>query len=530
MNYKDQIIAGKTALGIEFGSTRIKAVLIGEDFAPIAQGSHEWENQLEDGLWTYSLDAIWKGLQDSYQKMAADVKEKYDVTLTKVGSIGFSAMMHGYMAFDKEGELLVPFRTWRNTNTEKAAKKLTEEFQYNIPLRWSISHLYEAVLDKEAHINDITYITTLAGYIHWKLTGQKVLGVGDASGMFPIDSKTKQYDVNLMDKFNQLVAGQNLPWKLKDILPKVLVAGESAGTLTEEGAKLLDVSGNLEGGIPMCPPEGDAGTGMTATNSVAVRTGNVSAGTSVFAMVVLEEELKQLHEEIDLVTTPSGDLVAMVHCNNCTSDINAWANIFKEFAQCIGVPVDTNTLYTSLFNKAMEGDPDCGGLMGYNYFSGEPITGFEEGRPLIIRTPETKFNLANFMKMNLYTSLGALKVGLDILLKEEKVKIDKMYGHGGFFKTPVVGQKIMSAAMNAPVSVMETAGEGGAWGIAVLAAYMMQKENGEPLDAYLNNKVFAAQEGTTVMADPEDVIGFDAFMVNYKNCLAVEQAAVKVLK
>ena len=357
-----------------------------------------------------------------------------------------------------------------------------------------------------------------------------MLGVGDASGMFPIDSRTKQYDTSLIEKFNHLVEGLDLSWNLQDILPKVLVAGEEAGILTAEGAKLLDVSGNLESGIKVCPPEGDAGTGMTATNSVAVRTGNVSAGTSVFAMVVLEEELKQLHEEIDLVTTPSGDLVAMVHCNNCTSDINAWATIFKEFAQCIGAPADSNMLYTKLFQKAMEGDADCGGLMGYNYFSGEPITGFEEGRPLIIRTPETKFNLANFMRMNLYTSLGALKVGLDILLKEENVKIDKMLGHGGFFKTPVVGQRVMSAAMNAPVSVMETAGEGGAWGIAVLAAYMMQKADKESLDSFLSEKVFANQEETTVMAGEEEVKGFDAFMVNYKNCLSVEQAAVNALK
>lgn len=530
MSYRDEIAAGKTALGIEFGSTRIKAVLIGEDFKPIAQGSHEWENQLEHGLWTYSLASIWEGLQESYQALAAEVKEKYGVDLVKVGSIGFSAMMHGYMAFNQKGDLLVPFRTWRNTNTEKAAKRLTQEFQYNIPLRWSISHLYEAILDKEAHVNEITYITTLAGYIHWKLTGRKVLGIGDASGMFPIDSKTKQYESAMLEKFNQLVAEEKLSWNLKDILPEVLVAGEDAGALTEEGAKLLDISGKLESGIPVCPPEGDAGTGMTATNSVAVRTGNVSAGTSVFAMVVLEEELKKLHEEIDLVTTPSGDLVAMVHCNNCTSDINAWANLFQEFANCAGFPIDANTLYTSLFNKALEGDTDCGGLMGYNYFSGEPVTGFEEGRPMILRTPETRFNLANFMRMNLYTSLGALKVGLDILLKEEEVKIDQMYGHGGFFKTPVVGQRIMSAAMNAPVSVMETAGEGGAWGIAVLAAYRMQKADGQALDTYLNEKVFAGQDGTTVMAQPEEAAGFDAFMVNYKKCLSVEKAAVEALR
>lgn len=530
MKNQEAIMAGKTALGIEFGSTRIKAVLIDENFAPIAQGSYEWENQLENGLWTYSLDAVWKGLQESYKEMAMEVKKKYNVTLTKVGSIGFSAMMHGYMAFDKNGELLVPFRTWRNTNTEKAAKKLTQEFQYNIPLRWSISHLYEAILDKEEHVNDITYITTLAGYIHWKLTGKKVLGIGDASGMFPIDSKTKQYDAGFMEKFNELVKNENLSWNLKEILPEVLVAGEEAGVLTEEGAKRLDVSGNLESGIPLCPPEGDAGTGMTATNSVAVRTGNVSAGTSVFAMVVLEEELKKLHEEIDLVTTPSGELVAMVHCNNCTSDINAWVNIFREFAQCMGISVDTNTLYTNLFQIALAGDADCGGLMGYNYFSGEPITGLEEGRPLVIRTPETRFNLANFMRMHLYTSLGALKAGLDILLKEEKVQIDKMFGHGGFFKTPVVGQKIMSAAMNAPVSVMETAGEGGAWGIAVLAAFMNQKENKETLDGFLRDKVFAGQEGTTVMADQAEAEGFDAFMVNYKKALPVEKAAVEALR
>lgn len=530
MGVREDILEGNTVIGIELGSTRIKTVLIDEHHTPIASGSHEWENQLEHGLWTYSLDEVWNGLRESYASLVEDVKAKYDVIIKRVGAIGFSAMMHGYMAFDKEGQLLVPFRTWRNTNTDKAAKILTEEFQYNIPLRWSISHLYEAVLDKEEHVKNIAYITTLAGYVHWKLTGQKVLGIGDASGMFPINSETKQYDEDMVKKFEKLVETYHFPWKLNEILPKILLAGDAAGTLTEEGVKLLDVSGNLEAGIPVCPPEGDAGTGMTATNSVAKRTGNVSAGTSVFAMVVLEKELKKVHEEIDLVTTPTGELVGMVHCNNCTSDINAWVTVFKEFAESFGIDVDMNQLYTTLFQKALEGDADCGGLMGFNYFSGEPVTGVEEGRPMVIRTPETKFNLANFMRMHLYTSLGALKAGLDILLKEEDVKVDKMFGHGGFFKTPVVGQTIMSAAMNAPVSVMETAGEGGAWGIALLADYMLKKEKDETLADFLTNKVFAGQSGSEIQADEADVKGFDQFMKRYMECLSVEKAAGKYMK
>ena len=454
------IAAGKTSLGIEFGSTRIKAVLIGEDHVPLASGSHEWENQYENGVWTYSLDMIWNGLQDCYSDLVKDVKAKYDEELTSIGSIGFSAMMHGYMAFNKEDELLVPFRTWRNTITEKAASKLTAEFNFNIPERWSISHLYQAILNEEEHVKDVTFFTTLAGYIHWKLTGEKVLGIGDASGMFPIDSTTRDYDATMMAKFDDLVAPCGFDWKLSEILPKVLLAGDNAGTLTEEGAKLLDVSGKLKAGIPVCPPEGDAGTGMTATNSVAVRTGNVSAGTSVFAMIVLENALKGVHQAIDLVTTPVGDTVAMVHCNNCTSDLNAWVGIFREFAESFGIEVDMNKLFSVLYNKALTGDADCGGLLAYNYFSGESITGFEEGRPLFARSSESNFNLANFMRVHLFTALGALKNGLDILLKEEGVKVDKIYGHGGLFKTPVVGQRIMAAAMDTPVSVMETAGEG----------------------------------------------------------------------
>ncbi len=526
---KRMIREGRTALGIELGSTRIKAVLVGEDHSPVASGSHEWENQLSDGIWTYSLDAVWTGLQDAYQDLARDVKNQYGETLATIGAIGISAMMHGYMVFDKEGELLVPFRTWRNTITGQAAEKLTDVFRYPVPQRWSIAHLYQAILNKEPHVPQIDYMITLEGYVHWKLTGQKVLGIGDVAGMFPVDIHAKDFDSERIAQFDELVAGENLPWKLRDILPKALLAGEDAGALTEEGAALLDVSKTLKPGIPLCPPEGDAGTGMAATNSVAVRTGNVSAGTSVFAMVVLEDNLKEVHPEIDLVTTPSGELVGMVHCNNCTSDLNAWVGLFKEFADTMGVEVDMNRLFGALYNKALEGDKDCGGLLAYNYFSGEHITGFEEGRPLFVRKPDSQFNLANFMRTHLYTSLGALKTGLDILFKKEQVKLDVLLGHGGLFKTPVVGQKIMAAAAGVPVSVMETAGEGGAWGCALLAAYMLRKEEGETLAAYLADKVFAGQEGNLVEPDAEDAAGFDAFMKRYHGGFAIEHAAVETL-
>lgn len=530
MEKREAIENGKTSLGIEFGSTRIKAVLIAEDSTLLAAGNHEWENRYENNVWTYSLDDIWAGLQDCYAKLAEDVKNQYGIALTTVGSIGFSAMMHGYMAFDKDDHLLVPFRTWRNTITEEAAEKLTEEFQYNIPQRWSIAHLYQAILNGEEHVKDVTFFTTLAGYAHWKLTGEKVLGIGDASGMFPIDIAAGQYDAKMIAKFNDLIASKGYPWKLEDILPKTRMAGEVAGTLTEEGAKLLDVSGNLQAGIPVCPPEGDAGTGMVATNSVAIRTGNVSAGTSVFAMIVLEKELKKVYPEIDLVTTPDGALVGMVHCNNCTSDLNAWVNIFKEFAESFGIEVDMTKLFSVLYNKALEGDADCGGLLAYNYFSGEPVTRFEEGCPLFVRTSEDKFNLANLMRTHLFTSLGALKAGLDIMLKEEGVKIDKIFGHGGLFKTKGVGQKILAAAINSPVSVMEMAGEGGAWGIAILASYMKNKEEGQSLSDYLNKNVFAGQKDVEVQPDEKDVAGFDEFMKRYKKGLIIERAAVDALK
>lgn len=530
MDVKAMIAEGKTYLGIEFGSTRIKAVMVDEKGTPLAAGSHEWENRYENGVWTYSLDDIWSGLQDCYQDLLEDVKKQYSVDVASFSAMGFSAMMHGYLAFDKDGKILVPFRTWRNTITEEAAVKLTKEFNYNIPQRWSIAHLYQAILNKEEHVKDIAFITTLAGYVHYKLTGEKVLGVGDASGMFPIDTKTGSYDKQMLEKFNELIAPYGFSWKLEDILPKVLTAGEKAGTLTKEGAALLDTKENLTEGIMVCPPEGDAGTGMTATNSVGVRTGNVSAGTSVFAMIVLEKELTKVYPEIDLVTTPDGALVGMVHCNNCTSDLNAWVNLFGEFAESFGIKADKNKLFSVLYHKALEGDTDCGGLISYNYFSGEPVTGFDEGAPLFVRRADDKFNLANFMRTHLYSSLAALKAGLDLMFKEEDVKVDEMFGHGGLFKTKGVGQRIAAAAMDTSVSVMETAGEGGAWGIALLAVYMQKKEAGESLQHFLNEKIFAGQTGSRMEPDEKDVEGFERFMKRYMAGLAIEHSAVDALK
>ncbi len=526
LDVKEAIQKGETTLGIELGSTRIKAVLIGKDNVQIASGSHDWENRYVNNIWTYSIEDIWNGLQNSYQRMANDVKHQYGVTLQKVGAIGFSAMMHGYMVFDQNEELLVPFRTWRNNITEQASKVLTERFQYQIPQRWSIAHLYQAIFNQEEHIPDISYQTTLAGYIHWKLTGEKVLGVGEASGVFPIDLNTKKYNQEMIAQFNELVDSEGLPWKLEDILPRVLVAGERAGVLTEEGARLLDVTGELQPGIPLCPPEGDAGTGMVATNSVAKRTGNVSAGTSVFAMVVLERELSKVYSEIDLVTTPTGNLVAMAHSNNCSSDLNAWVGLFDEFSKAMGMEVNMDKLYGTLYNLALQGDPDGGGLLAYGYLSGEHMTHFEEGRPLFVRSSDSNFNLANFMRVHLFSALGALKIGMDILLKKEEVELDKILGHGGLFKTEGVGQRIMAAALNVPVSVMETAGEGGAWGIALLASYMLNSEENETLEEFLSQKVFAEQEGVTVTPDQKDVEGYEQFMSRYIKGLAIERAAV----
>jgi sugar (pentulose or hexulose) kinase len=523
------ITSGKTALGIELGSTRIKAVLIGPNHAPLAVGSHEWENRYENGIWTYDLDDVWMGLQDAFRDLQAQVKAQYGAPLQRVGALGFSAMMHGYMAFDRDGNQLVPFRTWRNTMTGQAAEELTDLFQFNIPQRWSIAHVYQAILNGEAHVGQISHLTTLAGYVHWQLTGQKVMGVGEASGMFPIDSTTNDWDVRRLGLFNAQLAAKNIPWKLEDVLPRVLVAGENAGTLTPEGAKLLDPTGQLQAGIPLCPPEGDAGTGMVATHSVASRTGNVSAGTSVFAMIVLEKALSKLYPEIDMVTTPSGKPVAMVHSNNCTSDLNAWVGLFHEFTQALGVEVSQSKLFETLYQQALNADPDGGGMLAYAYLSGEHITHLEEGRPLFVRAPESKFTLANFMRTHLFSALGALKIGMDILFEQENVGLDQLLGHGGFFKTPEVGQKMMAAAINVPVSVMSTAGEGGAWGMALLAAYMLNKSD-EPLEAYLIQKVFAGENALTIAPDPADVAGFAAFMERYKRGLVIERAAVDGLK
>lgn len=527
MGAKECIADGRAVLGIEFGSTRIKAVLVDEENRPIASGAHDWENRLENGIWTYSLDDIWTGLQDCYRSLAEDVQAKYGEKLVRLGAIGFSAMMHGYMAFNDKGELLVPFRTWRNTITEEASVKLTELFHYHIPQRWTIAHLYQAILNGEAHVADLKFAITLAGYIQWKLTGEKIVGVGEASGMFPIDIATGQFNAKMMDQFDAAVADKGYSWKLRDVFPAVYTAGQQAGALTQEGAKLLDPTGTLQAGIPFCPPEGDAGTGMAATNSVAKRTGNVSAGTSVFGMIVLEKELSKVYDAIDLVTTPDGSLVAMVHCNNCTSDLNAWVNLFREYSELMGIQADMNELYGRLYRKALEGDSDCGGLLAYNYFSGEHVTGFNEGRPLFVRTPDAAFSLANFMRVHLFTSLGALKTGLDILLKEEGVQVDEILGHGGLFKTKGVGQSILAAAIDAPVSVMETAGEGGAWGIALLASYMIHKGADESLAAFLDSKVFAGQKGEKIAPKAADVEGFNRFMERYSAGLAIERAAVE---
>jgi sugar (pentulose or hexulose) kinase len=527
---KHAIQKGNTILGIELGSTRIKAVLIDENHQPIASGGHAWENQYIDGVWTYSLEDVWAGLQDCFQDLCKAVSEQYNTTLQTVGALGFSGMMHGYLAFDQDDNLLVPFRTWRNTITGQAAAELMELFKFSIPQRWSIAHLYQAILNGEPHVKDIRHLTTLAGYVHWKLTDEKVMGIGEASGMFPIDSQINDYDAHMMEKFSAQIAEYQFPWQLEEILPKVLVAGEPAGALTQAGARLLDPTGTLQAGIPLCPPEGDAGTGMIATNSVAERTGNVSAGTSVFAMIVLEKALSKVYPEIDMVTTPSGKPVAMVHSNNCTSDLNAWVGLFREFSDLVGFEVSESTLFETLYQQALVGDADGGGMLAYNTVAGEHLVHLEEGRPLFVRKPDSRFTLANFMRTQLFAALGALRIGLDILFEEEQVEIDQILGHGGFFKTEVVGQKMMAAAMKVPVSVMATAGEGGAWGMALLAAYLRYKTEGERLEAYLNDKVFAEEQGTTIAPDTADVEGFEAFMERYKRGLVIERAAVEVLR
>ncbi|MCZ2853198.1 xylulokinase [Modestobacter sp. VKM Ac-2982] len=519
------ITSGRTALGIEFGSTRIKAVLIGPDHAPLAVGSHDWENQLVDRLWTYSLEDVWSGVQESVAALTEDVRRRHGVELAGVGALGVSAMMHGYLAFDADGELLAPFRTWRNTNTGRAAERLSAEFGCNIPHRWSVAHLYQAVLDREEHVGRVDHLTTLAGYVHWQLTGEKVLGVGDASGIFPIGADGG-YDATMLARFDQLAAEAGVELTLAELLPTIAVAGQPAGTLTEAGARLLDPTGALRPGVPLCPPEGDAGTGMVATNSVAPRTGNVSAGTSVFAMVVLERELAEVHRELDLVTTPAGDPVAMVHCNNGASELNAWAGLFAEFARALGAEADAAQVFETLFAAALSGASDCGGMLAYNYLSGEPITEFEEGRPLFLRSPDSPLDLGTFMRTHLFSSLATLRIGMDVLQKSEGVRLDRMFAHGGMFKTEGVAQRFLAAAIDTPVAVGDVAAEGGAWGIAVLAAFAAGRAPEQSLPEYLDTEVFAGASLTTAEPDPADVAGFDAFMVRYVAALPVERAAV----
>lgn len=513
-------------LGIELGSTRIKAVLVNEEHRPLAQGEYAWENRLEHGIWTYPLAEVWQGLQTAYAALAAEVQKQYGTPLTTVGCIGISAMMHGYLPFDKAGELLTPFRTWRNTSTGPAVQQLTAAFGFNIPQRWSIAHLYQAMLDREAHLSRLDFFTTLAGYVHWQLTGQKVLGMGDASGMFPIDSASGDYDTTMLASFNTLAARQGFPVDLAKLLPTVLPAGADAGVLTAAGAKLLDPTGTLRPGIPLCPPEGDAGTGMVATNSVLPRTGNVSAGTSVFAMVVLEHPLQKVWPEIDLLTTPTGEAVAMVHCNNCTSDLNAWAGLLAESAALCGAAVDQSELFTQLFRLSLDGAPDCGGIVPVNYISGEGVTHFDAGMPLLLRQPNSSLTLANFMRANIYSAFATLALGLDILRKE-RVAVDSLMAHGGIFKTPGVAQRYLAAAAGAPVTCMETAGEGGPYGMALLAAYRLHRAGGEALADYLASRVFAVAAGSTVQPDPTDTEGFAAFLRQYHTALVAERAALK---
>jgi len=514
---------GETTLGIELGSTRIKAVLINADHEVLASGSHDWENQLVDDIWTYSLAAVKEGLQASYKALVREVKDKYELTLSKVGCLGISAMMHGYLVFDEKGEQLSEFRTWRNTTTEEAAAILSKKFAFNIPQRWSIAHLYQAFLNKEEQVKEVAFLTTLAGYVHWQLSGERVLGVGDASGVFPIDSKTNDYNEQMIADFDNM---HDNKWRLRDILPKVLSAGDDAGVLSEAGVLYLDPDGELESGIPLCPPEGDAGTGMVATNSVAERTGNISAGTSIFAMIVLEKELSRVHTEIDMVSTPQGKPVAMAHCNSCTSDLDAWLKLFDEVLQAFDCSIDKSDLYRVLYNSALSGDKDGGGLLAYNYYAGEPITKMEAGRPLLVRHPGSHFTLANLMRTLLSSSMATLKLGMDILKTQEGVRLEKVYGHGGLFKTKEVGQRLMAAALEVPVTVMATAGEGGAWGIAILAAYRLYGK-GESLEAYLSDKVFKDAESVCLEADEEDILGFREFMKKYENGLDIERAAVK---
>lgn len=525
----DTIAGGHAVMGMELGSTRIKAVLIGRDNSPLAIGEHKWENSQVNGIWTYGLSEVWAGIAEAYADIRKDVRQKYGVEMNSLAACGLSGMMHGYLVFDAHDEILVPFRTWRNNITGQAAKELTALLQYPIPQRWSIAHLHQAVLSGEDHVENIRFITTLSGYVHWKLTGKKVLGIGDASGMFPVSTDTHTFDANRMTKYEAHIAHRGYPWTLSGILPTVAAVGSEGGRLTEEGAKLLDPSGALQPGIPLCPPEGDAGTGMAATNSVRVQTGSVSAGTSVFAMLVLEKELSRVYEEIDLVATPDGKLVGMAHSNNCTSDYDAWIALFGQAARALGMEVPTPQLYDTLLELALQGDSDCGGLLAYGYLSGEHLTGFSEGRPLFVRRPESLLTIENFMRTHLFTSLCALRTGLDVLMDNEGVQVKEIRGHGGFFKTAHVGQRIMAAATRIPVSLLETAGEGGAWGMALLAAYLIRENRELSLPDYLDAALDGGV-GEALPPDPKDVEGFNVFFERYHRGLNIEAAAVDALR
>ena len=528
MDNKQIIESANTSLGVEFGSTRIKAVLLSDSGEMLASGNFDWENDLVDGIFTYPLEKVISGLQTAYKALKTEVKEKYGVVLCNIGSIGISAMMHGYLAFNMDGELLVPFRTWRNTITAEAADKLTNALGFNIPQRWSIAHLEQAIINKEDHIKDIDFITTLSGYVHFLLTGEKVLGIGDASGMFPIDSEINDYNAQMISVFDDLHKNDGFNRKIADILPKVLVAGENAGSLTESGALIIDPEGDLKAGIPLCPPEGDAGTGMTATNSVDYKTGNVSAGTSVFAMIVLEKALSKVYTEIDMVTTPDGKPVAMVHCNNCTYDIDAYIKIISQILKDFGLDLKKSEIYDKLYENALGGDKNCGGVITYNFFSGEPILDLPEGRPTLIRAPKADFSFKNLARSLVFSSFAALKIGMDILTEKENVKIEKMLGHGGLFKTEGVSQKLMASALNVPIAVMSSAAEGGAWGIATLAQFMRKREENETLGDYLNNKVFASAEITVKEPDDDDRNGFNEYLNSYKNGVLAQSGAVKI--
>ena len=528
-NAAEWIKSGRAVLGCELGSTRIKASLVGPGGEPLANGSHGWENRLEDGIWTYRMEDVWKGVAAAYRELAAEVDRQYGVGLNRLAAAGFSAMMHGYIAVDENDRLLVPFRTWRNNITGRAAGELTQLFDWPIPQRWSIAHLYQAILNGEAHVADVRRMTTLAGYVHWKLTDRWSIGVGDASGMFPVDPETGAWDRGMLDAFDDHVAGHGFPWRLEEILPDIVPVGEAAGELSADGAAVLDPSGNLEAGIPLCPPEGDAGTGMVVTNAVRPKTGNVSAGTSVFAMLVLEHKLSRAHSEIDLVLTPDGNLVGMAHSNNCTSDFNAWMALFGEVARALGARVDEGELFEKLMPLALDGDPDAGGLLSYGYISGEHMTGFSEGRPLFARLPGASFTLANFVRTHLFSALGALRTGLDVLTEEEGVQVDELVGHGGFFKTARVGQRIMAAATGTPVSVPATAGEGGAWGMALLAAFAVREQRDTRLPEFLD-AVIGDSIGAPVAPTPADVEGFNRFFQRYTAGLPIEAAAVAHLQ